>query len=629
MLYSYGITHTYETHFEVSQFRILKLVSKSVFYIEQYTYIYIYIIYVYMSIYVVSVLWVQSVSKRLRCIDMLFALVFLIRIPMHATELTPQAGYVHIVMKKVRFVEWFIGDVLVNALVANGDNPGLTPQHVAMFRGTFSSPLLAWKKFSNLGEDKDGVDVKGCENMTQDNFNTFLGDMVEGSAAAHAARILYGTFVGSYEESFQHLASDPDQGFATYLDPNFDGNHGALHEAYAAFHKALTDQPVAIEASADGAMGYAAEPGDDDSEAREQLYKQVLAMRKKLVTIHSIGDWRVSKECWKPGGKASAVFQRSKVASFRGEPGTSNAIILLSADLFPTRAHFGGATPHKDSPVWDESMKEALQWMSSARANNTVLIAFDGRCKKMKRAIEDWTETSVDQSRYIDGWVVYAGEGRADIRRAQRKVYHASNNRETYGGCLPVAKVRVKTQERAHYSACGEQSTHDSTYTAVALRSLAELPRMSLSDKEKMTGCTLPAYPENVNAETISKGHPLFWLETKSVDFFMALYRDFRVDCVFDLTSGSGAAACAAAACGATYDGLAMNESHATWITNIMDKVIFSIMSTSAEHKDLAPGITRYFANLVEQGRIYLRCSDGPDAEEENGGEDDSNAEDK
>ena len=185
-------------------------------------------------------------------------------------------------MKKIRFIEWFMGDVLVNALVANGEKPGLNPQHVASLRATFSAPLLMWKTLTNFGQDADGAEVKGCENMTEVKFKKFLADnMIEGSAADHAARILYGTVVGSFEESFQHLAGDNDQRFATYLDPNYDGDHGALHEAYAAFQKTLTDQPVAIEAaSADVAMGFAAEPGDDDSEAREQLYKQVLAMRK-------------------------------------------------------------------------------------------------------------------------------------------------------------------------------------------------------------------------------------------------------------------------------------------------------------------------------------------------------------
>ncbi len=103
---------------------------------------------------------------------------------------------------------------------------------------------------------------------------------------------------------------------------------------------------------------------------------------------------------------------------------------------------------------------------------------------------------------------------------------------------------------------------------------------MSVADKEAITGLSLPSFGEDVLAATGSKGHPLFWSEIKEVEFFIALFKDCSVLRVFDVASGSSAAACAAAALGLSYEGVAMNAKHANWLNNIMDKTIFALLAS-------------------------------------------------
>ena len=126
-----------------------------------------------------------------------------------------------------------------------------------------------------------------------------------------------------------------------------------------------------------------------------------------------------------------------------------------------------------------------------------------------------------------------------------------------------------------------------------------------------MTTVTPPTYPEIVVAATGSKGHPLYWGEVKDVAFYMALFKDLNVTHVFDITPGSGAAACAAAMLGISYEGVAMSSLHASWLENIMDKAIFAIIADVAagdgeEDQALQKEVKAHCSNLVDQGRTYL-----------------------
>ena len=104
----------------------------------------------------------------------------------------------------------------------------------------------------------------------------------------------------------------------------------------------------------------------------------------------------------------------------------------------------------------------------------------------------------------------------------------------------------MRGRKRTHFSACGENSTHASTYTSAYVRPWRPLPTLTLEDKAKICDEKMPTYAEE-DYPTLANGHPLFWLETKEVELFLALFSDLGAQNIFDLAAGSGAAAMAAA----------------------------------------------------------------------------------
>ena len=151
---------------------------------------------------------------------------------------------------------------------------------------------------------------------------------------------------------------------------------------------------------------------------------------------------------------------------------------------------------------------------------------------------------------------------------------------------------------------------------------------MTLHGKEAITGCEMPAYEDNVVNAVGNKGHPLFWTEMKAVDMFVAVFRDYNITDVWDCGAGSGAAAMAAAMCGVRYEFLAMNEKHANFLNNVMDKVIFAIIANKTadddETKQMQSEILANFAQTVEEARTFLYAPDpapSADCETDDGSE--------
>ena len=104
-----------------------------------------------------------------------------------------------------------------------------------------------------------------------------------------------------------------------------------------------------------------------------------------------------------------------------------------------------------------------------------------------------------------------------------------------------------------------------------------------------------------------------------------------NVSHVFDITPGSSAAACACAVNGITYEGIAMNEKHANFLNNIMDKAVFAVTAGSEAESDKAirESLQKYFLPLIEEGRKYIVSEAMQNEEEEGEEEDGGEAEDE
>ena len=526
-----------------------------------------------------------------------------------------EVGFCQTQIAKSKLIKYFIEEQMEDA--ARGATGMMSPDAVVKIKSGFSSPKNFFQEFASShtlagGEEEDSILKRAgqkVEEYIQREFNT--------PAEKQAAGILSKILMNQFDDEIHTLAN---QGipFTTYFGSGDGGDRSSLQVSLDAYKKSLMEAPVSIEpASEDGNGAYIAIPGDDDGEYRQKLISKVVTRRKAQVVFYA-ADWKA--EPYKKGGKLDSIMQSSRFSGKKGEAGKQHGLLLMSADLFPSEKLFASTAPHKAQIECGEPLAKTFRWMISAHGADRVMLAMDGRSKSVRRKFEDIVdELQMDKEKHLEGCIVYAEPARSDVRFHQRRVFGNFTNLEMLHGVLPVAKVRMQAKPRDHYSACGESSTYASSYTNVQVRSFLRLPRMSVPDKELATGVKAPVYDTKAVAACGARGHPLFWAEMKDVLLFAALYKDLNILNVFDLTPGSGAAACAAAILGIGYEGVAISQQHAEWLNNIIDKTMFAIIAdgTAQEDNDLRTDLQAYLMPLVEEGRTYLSQEEEDDEEDD------------
>ena len=129
-----------------------------------------------------------------------------------------------------------------------------------------------------------------------------------------------------------------------------------------------------------------------------------MKLRRERAQFYSLGGWMNAEQIYKSGGKMATIFQSSRAGKFVGEAGKNNSLILLDADLYPTEGQFGKADAYKQLQVSDKDLAKALDWMQKAKGAATIVVAFDGRVRKLRRTFEDWAENAnKDPQRYLQG----------------------------------------------------------------------------------------------------------------------------------------------------------------------------------------------------------------------------------
>jgi hypothetical protein len=199
-----------------------------------------------------------------------------------------------------------------------------------------------------------------------------------------------------------------------------------------------------------------------------------------------------------------------------------------------------------------EQANWALTWAATINHKSKLMLLCDGRNRQSRRILEDWVDLNyADATRSVEGLVHYVHMTRdVDPRFPKRKVAFSDNIREHIYVCLPVPKVNIRSKSRQAYVAGDEHSTHSSTYSRVISRPLEHLPRLCADSREAIlgkAGVEPEDMPKQFKAEVKQHGgQPLFWQEFKPVKLWTAFFADFGINCVFDLTPGSGCAAIAA-----------------------------------------------------------------------------------
>ena len=116
---------------------------------------------------------------------------------------------------------------------------------------------------------------------------------------------------------------------------------------------------------------------------------KVVARRKELINFYGLPDWKKGDDMFKSGGKASEILQRAKFLTSAGQAGKQNSLLIMSADLFPVESGLKAKEPHREKVHQSDSMVLAIRWMIRHKLENSIVLCFDGRCRKIRRACEE------------------------------------------------------------------------------------------------------------------------------------------------------------------------------------------------------------------------------------------------
>ncbi|CAL1152351.1 unnamed protein product, partial [Cladocopium goreaui] len=259
---------------------------------------------------------------------------------------------------------------------------------------------------------------------------------------------------------------------------------------------------------------------------RERHWKIVQSERRKFVSFGLPKSW--TKE-----SLLSSFRACGKVFSFAGQLNTSHRLLCASADLMTEQGDEPWVAPSvPPAPLW----KEVLAFMtSSATGAADFVMAFDGRMRE--------EDDVLSQAHACEATIVYTG-GCPPRAGRSRRVPLSGRKVETVAIRCPVQRTRIKATKKETFTACGEESTYQGTYTGVAFRASLEIPLISLGEKSKVMDpnsvLSLPRAPEDW-VERNGEDCPLFWGESKPIALWCAILDEWKVQAVLDCSPGSGA----------------------------------------------------------------------------------------
>ena len=361
----------------------------------------------------------------------------------------------------------------------------------------------------------------------------------------------------------------------------------------------ISKQSSAPMASTRTLQRYGSEASAEDAERRalmmkerQDVWRQAQVQRKKFVTV---GHAKCATKA-----QAQQYFEKcSSVYSFVGRVGDQHRVFLFSAELFQECRN----APWSNLAEYDKAALPLLEFMLAQTGPGDVLVFLDGRSKSWRKELEKITE----KARHLNEvWIIFQ-----HTPRLGRKVSFASDNKEVALLSMPVARTLLTCKDRSEYTAAGENSTHDSTYTGVEPMPWSAMPMVSTTDKTQIHGFQPP--DPRAKLFDVSMGQPLYWQERKSPKFWRTLLSHLDAKAVFDCTPGAGSAGRAAMEMGIVYACMAKNADHNSWLQNVFDRSAMAIVTRSGTplfEQDLATCVTEHFKDVLDQLHQQDACED-------------------
>ena len=503
---------------------------------------------------------------------------------------------------------------LVLSLVANVPNSSDAVQKAkGDFMGSLASPRAYSDAFhrqatslepvaEDLEQDLDGV----CFETTDFELSKLTENMPK--CLVKFAEILYGLYAGTFDDEMKALAGEKnpretlmDEGALGGVSPNFQAKlREGLRLVANQTHQFTGCQEQQELVSVRALKRDASNPDDAQvvqaKKERAHLWEKAREQRRRFVAVSQL------KGATAP--KIEAVVSKLPASKF----GAANRLFVWSADLVTETT----ARPWKESsPTPKSTATDAvLDFMAKLAGPGDFVICFDGRMRSERANLEKKLESS---GKSLDEMLItYAAD---TATKSGNKVFMGAKLHEIGYVLLPCKRQRMSVVERKDkFLPQGENSTHCSTFTNVPLPKVAALPRISTTEK----AIVFPAGAEGdpPRAACPSKwdfgGVPMFWRESKSQDFWVAVLKMFNAKAIVDFTPGSGALASAAMSLGAKYTGFVEETKHLAWLQNIVDTAALKFIAGKEEvlyMEELAELISSHYQDILEDPE------DVPDAE--------------
>ena len=416
------------------------------------------------------------------------------------------------------------------------------------------------------------------------------------------AEILRGLYVGFYDEEMAALAAEKSPKDTLMDDAALGGVSPKLQQSLREALRLLaahTNQFTSCEGpqeavSVRSLKRDASNPDDAEVAAagkeRAQLWEKARAQRRKFVALSQLKN--------PTRAKIEAALARVP----KGSLGSTNRLFVWSADLVTE----SNAAPWRTAcPPKTIGSDAFLDYMSKIAGPGDFAICFDGRMRAVRAGLEKTLEAGGVFPEEV--FVFYAGGAATS---GGNKIFMGAKLHEVAYVKLPCLRQRITVEERKDkFVPTGADTTNCSTFANVPLPSVVDLPRISATEKASVF--PLGSSEENPPRAACPEkwdfgGVPMFWRESKPLEFWIALLKMFNARAVVDFTPGSGALATAAMSQGAKYTGLVEDAKHLAWLQNVVDTASLRYIAKKGEVlyvEDLAELITQHYQDLLEEGK--------------------------
>ena len=465
------------------------------------------------------------------------------------------------------------------------------PDHV----GVFETPLKIVQRFATTGAEglvashlrSDSDAPNGMDMLFALAVGRYRDAPERGLKRQAMIDIVWPLWVGTHDGEVQELThqemqqTTTEEGFLWHKYLNETSEE--LGVKYRALVAACTGGPISAGDDTDPNLGMVgvSEYGAEEKEELAKLQEQLKVLRRKGVQFTVIPS---------VGGASGPEYSLAQLQALWGDLAFGHSFskkdgdvraFVLSAELFPPNVTQQGAKARLSEPMASDTVrfKRVVEFLASKRHKDDVVILFDGRGKANRQVIEE-CEKKLSQDgahEWVEIWCVYAKPSKKqDPRAAARSAAYTENNREMLFISLPAGETKKKkVGHRGGFNVCGESTTADTTYTGIAMRSLAELPRMDHDTKSGILGPNTCASVRvgRLQTDVENNGRPFSYAEVKPISFWQEVMGIVGVTHIVDMSPGSGALGIAAAGA-MLYVGVAASEAHRNWLDVTVDQCV-------------------------------------------------------